>query len=197
MIIKDDKSTKLKGSDYIYEHDWNNVKSESGGVAIQRWITPLKEYAPRQTPRNKDLNEKPIIKAWIKAHPQAGTVFESVTKYLKSRYTGKDHGYTEDGVKYRFNRKPAKRIRVEGQVKFTTVTMFSDEDVTNPSIKIENENFAEEEYKQRIFQLIDNFLINNEISGFVGPAQQNAPAPPLLITIFNLNKKMHKQLLMM
>lgn len=125
-----------------------------------------------QTPRNMNLDEKPKIKEWIKKHPQAGTVFESVTTYLIARYTGEDHGYTEDGVKYRFNRKPTKRIRVEGQVKHTTVTMFSAEDGTNPSIKIENENFAEEEYRQQIFQLIDNFLIENEISGFF--EQENA-----------------------
>jgi predicted restriction endonuclease len=117
-------------------------------------------------PRSKNLNDKQKTKEWIEAHPQAATVFESVNKYLKSRYTGMDHGYTEDGVKYRFNRKPAKRIRVEGQVKFTTVTMFSDEDVTNTPIKIENKKFAEEEYKQQIFQRIDNFLIENKISGF-------------------------------
>ena len=167
VIIKDNKSNNLKGSDYIYESDWNNTKSESGGVNIERWIKPLKEYEPRQTPRSQNLEDKRKVETWIKEHPQAGYVFESVNKYLKSRYTGEDHGYTEDGVKYRFNRKPKKCIRVEGQVRFTTVTMFSDEDATNPSIKIENEKFEkEEEYKQKIFQLLDNFLIENKISGF-------------------------------
>ena len=28
VIIKDNKSNNLKGSDYIYESDWNNTKSE-------------------------------------------------------------------------------------------------------------------------------------------------------------------------
>ena len=80
VIIKDNKSNNLKGSDYIYESDWNNTKSESGGVNIERWIKPLKEYEPRQTTRSQNLEDKRKVETWIKEHPQAGYVFESVNK---------------------------------------------------------------------------------------------------------------------